>query len=62
MLKADWAAPTDQPNPRRTLATYRTPSTQEALLLADKHFRISVCLTARQCMAAIDESPAADKR
>lgn len=32
MLKPDWAAPTDQPNPRVTLATEHAPATQHALL------------------------------
>ncbi|HXE39474.1 MAG TPA: VOC family protein [Azonexus sp.] len=31
MLKADWAAPTDQPNPRVTFATEHAPATQQAL-------------------------------
>jgi catechol 2,3-dioxygenase-like lactoylglutathione lyase family enzyme len=31
MLKPDWAAPTDMPNPRVTLATDHAPATQEAL-------------------------------
>lgn len=31
MLKPDWAAPTDTPNPRVTLATDHAPATQEAL-------------------------------
>ncbi|HPQ16288.1 MAG TPA: hypothetical protein PLP04_13730, partial [Bryobacteraceae bacterium] len=31
MLKADWAAPTEQPNPRITLATDHAPATQKAL-------------------------------
>jgi len=31
MLKPDWAAPTDQPNPRITLATEHAPATQDAL-------------------------------
>ncbi|MFT3849865.1 MAG: VOC family protein [Propionivibrio sp.] len=31
MLKPDWAAPTEQPNPRVTLATEHAPDTQEAL-------------------------------
>lgn len=31
MLKPDWAAPTDQPNPRLTFATDHAPATQEAL-------------------------------
>ena len=31
MLKPDWAAPTDTPNPRVTLATDHAPTTQEAL-------------------------------
>ena len=32
MLKPDWAAPTEQPNPRITLATEHAPATQQALL------------------------------
>ena len=31
MLKPDWAAPTEMPNPRVTLATDHAPATQEAL-------------------------------
>ncbi|WP_265942684.1 VOC family protein [Dechloromonas sp. A34] len=31
MLKPDWAAPTDRPNPRITVATDHAPTTQEAL-------------------------------
>ena len=31
MLKPDWAAPTDLPNPRVTLATDHAPATQDAL-------------------------------
>ncbi|UCV22829.1 VOC family protein [Ferribacterium limneticum] len=31
MLKPDWAAPTEFPNPRVTLATDHAPATQEAL-------------------------------
>lgn len=31
MLKPDWAAPTELPNPRVTLATDHAPATQEAL-------------------------------
>ncbi|MBI2277926.1 MAG: VOC family protein [Dechloromonas sp.] len=31
MLKPDWAAPTDRPNPRITVATEHAPATQEAL-------------------------------
>jgi catechol 2,3-dioxygenase-like lactoylglutathione lyase family enzyme len=31
MLKPGWAAPTDMPNPRVTLATDHAPATQEAL-------------------------------
>lgn len=31
MLKPDWAAPTDTPNPRITIATDDAPGTQEAL-------------------------------
>lgn len=31
MLKPDWAAPTNQPNPRVTLATEHAPATQDAL-------------------------------
>lgn len=31
MLKPDWAAPTETPNPRVTLATDHAPSTQDAL-------------------------------
>lgn len=31
MLKTDWAAPTDRPNPRITLATEHAPATQNAL-------------------------------
>lgn len=41
MLKPNWAAPTDQPNPRVTLATDHAPATQDALrargiLIADE--------------------------
>jgi len=35
MLKPDWAAPTDTPNPRVTLATDHAPATQEALRARD---------------------------
>ena len=31
MLKPDWAAPTENPNPRVTLATDHAPATQDAL-------------------------------
>lgn len=31
MLKPDWEAPTERPNPRITLATDHAPATQEAL-------------------------------
>jgi catechol 2,3-dioxygenase-like lactoylglutathione lyase family enzyme len=31
MLKPDWAAPTNRPNPRVTLATEHAPATQDAL-------------------------------
>ena len=31
MLKPDWAAPTELPNPRVTLATDQAPATQDAL-------------------------------
>lgn len=31
MLKPDWLAPTDQPNPRLTFATEHAPATQQAL-------------------------------
>ena len=31
MLKPDWEAPTDSPNPRVTLATEHAPATQDAL-------------------------------
>ena len=35
MLKPDWAMPTEQPNPRITLATEHAPATQEALRARD---------------------------
>jgi catechol 2,3-dioxygenase-like lactoylglutathione lyase family enzyme len=35
MLKPDWAAPTDTPNPRVTLATDHAPSTEAALRARD---------------------------
>ena len=35
MLKPDWAAPTNQPNPRITIATDHAPATQEALRARD---------------------------
>src|SRR3990167_8604157 len=35
MLKPDWAAPTEFPNPRVTLATDHAPATQEALRARD---------------------------
>jgi len=35
MLKPDWAAPTDTPNPRVTIATDHAPATQEALRARD---------------------------
>ncbi|MBS1159775.1 MAG: glyoxalase [Proteobacteria bacterium] len=31
MLKPEWATPTEQPNPRLTLATEHAPATQQAL-------------------------------